>query len=211
MPVYATGAGMYAGIQVGQTNLNNVDMNVNTGQPLPPATVCDTSTNATESATCLIVLTTPDNTGIGERFFIGANINPYAGFEIGFTNYANSEYNPDVSGFTHQPQIRVYSMEILGKLMYPIYNFSVFAKGGFGIIYQSISGALLTDNPDDSGDTYTAAPAVGIGIGYDITPTWNIDFSANKIFSTDDTQAIDFYGIGISYHWVDEYCGQFLC
>lgn len=212
---FATTEGFYMGVQIGQSNLNNLPMTVNTGQPNPanPTVPCSTNNNDVATSTCLFVPNvSPDNSGIAERFYAGSNMSKYFGFEVGFTNYANSVYTPNVEGFSHDPQIRVYSVDLLAKGMLSIFNFSAYIKGGVAGVYQSTSPALyLPSDVNKSDPTYSARPVVGVGLGYDITPFWTIEATAFRITQGGNIQEIDFYGVGVTYHWAKEYCGQFLC
>lgn len=202
--VWATGNGPYAGIQVGQTNLNNVAYDVNTGLPTG---VCNPATGAG----CIISLTDPNNTGIGERLFFGIQMNKYAGFEIGVANYAPSVYSPDVEGDSNEPTIRVYALDIVGKGMYSLYNFTLFGKIGAAGTRETASSALV-GAPEQVLSGLTSAHVIAaVGLSFDINANWVVDISASKIFQGSNFPAADFYGIGLSYHWVDLYCGQFLC
>jgi opacity protein-like surface antigen len=209
---FATGEGFYMGVQVGYANLNNVPRDINTGQ-LKFSSDHDAQCDPNNIATCLIAPNVkPTNTGIATRVFMGANVGKYFGFEFGAAAYTPSEYEPDVDGFTHQPHIWEYSGDILGKIMYPLGPFSIFAKGGLGIVYYSPSNAILTSTgEEDSGGNVFFSPAYGFGVSYDITPNWVVDLSFYRIQGSDELEDIDFAGIGISYHFVNEYCGQFLC
>jgi hypothetical protein len=200
----ATGTGPYVGLQVGQTNLNNVAYNVNTGLP-------ESTCNPATGAGCIILLTDPNNTGIGERIFFGIQMNRYAAFEIGATNYAPSVYSPNVDGDSNEPTIRVYAIDIVGKGMYSLYNFTLFGKIGGAGTRETASSALVGAPEQVLKGFVSAHVTAGVGISWDITPNWVVDISASRIFKGSHFPEADFYGIGLSYHWVDLYCGQFLC
>jgi hypothetical protein len=189
----ATGPGAYVGLQFGQTKLDNDPYIVATGA-VPPFAVAE-----------------PTNTGIGERLFFGIQMNRYAGFEMGLTNYAPSVYDPDVPN-SNQPAIRVYSFDIVGKGMYSLSSFTLFGKLGGAGVRQTISGALADvplnqlSKASNSGHVMAA-----VGVSFDLNPSWVLDITASRIFKGSNFAQADFYGLGISYHWVDLYCGQFLC
>jgi len=207
LSTFAADPGFYMGIQLGAGDLHNSEALINTGQkqnPLSP--IGCTSSNL---ANCHIVATTPTNVGVAERIYMGSNINRYFGFEIGAANYTPSEYSPNVEGYSHQPHIWEYSADILGKVMLPLGRFGIFGKGGIAFVYKSASSAILEN--DDSNSSFFFVPAYGAGISFSLSPRWEVDLSAMRIQGTDDLENIDFYALGISYHLVDEYCGQFLC
>lgn len=204
----ATGSGAYAGIQVGQTKLDNISYDVNTGQALPPATVCDSTD---PFGTCIVALTVPKNTGIGERLFAGVQMNRYAGVELGISNYAPSVYSPDVPGSNNEPTIRVYAFDILGKGMFSLYNFTVFGKIGGAAARETASAALIGAPQKVLTGFVSAHVMAAVGLSFDITPNWVLDITASRIFKGSNFPNAEFYGLGFSYHWVDLYCGQFLC
>jgi OOP family OmpA-OmpF porin len=194
---YATGAGPYLGLQVGQTNTHNVTRNVQTG-----------GTPSTESVT-------PSNTGFGGRIFAGYSINPYMGLEGGFTHYGPSDYKPTVSASCGNPQIRENAFDFVGKGTLPLGKFGVFAKAGVAVVRTSMSGSLDTDTTlsgcDSSNTTNYVRPTAAVGVSYDLTPSWVADLSYSTVFKGGGVQAADFLALGLSYHFVDAYCGQFLC
>ncbi len=197
---YAT-EGFYLGAAVGQTNTHNAPLNVQTGTV--PATV----------------LTTPNNTGMGERLFAGYNINQYAAFEGGFIHYADSTYKPSITtSCGGNPTIRTNSFDIEGKGMFPIIPNAVnlFAKGGLAIITASQSGSLAplpTGGPCDgkNQNTTKVRPMIGVGASYDFSQNWVGELGFSRVMSGSGIPNADFIGLGISYHFVDKMCGQFLC
>jgi hypothetical protein len=185
---FATGAGFYIGGQAGLSNTHN-----------PTQTVYVTP-NVTVS---------PSNTGPGMRLFAGYGFNQYAAFEGGFTQYYSSKYS--VSG--NNPTIQENGIDMVAKGMYPIYSVAVFGKAGIAFIRQSISGAL---NPNPGGKASSSIfvyPTVALGVSYDFSQNWVGDLSFSRVLKikSGSLQNADFISFGISYHFVDVYCGQFLC
>ncbi len=212
--ISATGTGPYFGLQVGGTNLNNNPYYVNTGIPSSPPTAC----NLKHPATCITTpaKVKPNNTGIGERLYFGIQMNRYAGVEIGATNYAPSVYDPKIPE-SNKPAIRAYALDISVKGIYSLYNFSVFGKIGGAGVRQTATGALtkvsldgvrLHQVPESQNSGHVMAAA---GVSFDISANWVLDLSVSRIFKGSNFKEADFYGLGIAYHWVDLYCGQFLC
>lgn len=192
--VLATGSGAYAGLQVGTTNLNNDSGTVLTGVPNP----------------LIVEQVEPNNKGIGERIFFGVQMNRYAGFEIGASNYAPSVYDTGVTD-SNEPTIRVYAIDIVGKGMYSLYNFTLFGKIGGAGVRETASSALISA-PEQVLKGYTSAHVmVAVGASFDLNANWVLDLTASRIFKGANFPNADFVGLGISYHWVDLYCGQFLC
>lgn len=198
---YATGGGFYLGAQGGATNTHNKDKLVQTGTI--PATV----------------LATPSGGGFGGRFFMGANMSQYAAIEAGITHYGTTTYNPSITVLCSKPTVKENAFDLVGKGMLPFANsgLDVFGKAGVAVISVGQSGSLRSlpsSNPCSSSSSNTTAvrPTGTLGVSYDITPSWVADVSWSRVFSGGGTvQNLDFLALGISYHFVDHYCGQFLC
>jgi opacity protein-like surface antigen len=192
---HATQPGAYVGVQVGSTNTNNIAKPVQTGVANPPT-----------------VLLNPNNKGIGERFFVGGVINKYAAIELGFTHYGTSTYTPAPEGLSGTPSIQENGVDFVGKAIYPIKDFSVFAKAGISFIRQSPSGSLKPISGDAPSKKQHTGPIAGVGASYDLNPNWVTDVTWTRAFKGGGGFGnADMLALGISYHWVDKYCGQFLC
>lgn len=213
---FADGGGMLMGIQVAKSNLNNPAMIVATGSngndadfgKIPnDAPACD----GLNFPNCqYFVKTKPSNTGFAFRIYGGAGFNKYAAVEAGLMYLTPSEYNPNVSYQTHEPQIREYAFDVLARLTLPVQDFGVFAKGGLAVVYKSQSGALDTNGEGTSGGNVYARPEIGFGVSYSFSYI-TIDVSSSRILGNSDIEEIDFTAIGLTYQFHDKYCGQFLC
>lgn len=193
---HAVEAGMYVGGQIGKTNIHNKGRDVQTGT-IPPT-----------------VFTTPTNTGFGGRVFVGYNFNPYAALEGGFTYYAPSTYKPSITTNCGNPQIRESAFDVVGKGILPIGSFGAFAKAGVAVIRQSASGTLTStsiSNCGSEGTTTSVRPTLGVGVSYDLSQNWVVDASISRVMGTSKIENADLIALGVSYHFVDKYCGQFLC
>ncbi len=194
---HAIGPGFYLGAQAGMTNLHNTAQTVQTGVVSP----------ATQSVT-------PNNTGIGERFYLGVGINKYAAAELGYTHYAPSTYKTSPSTIVNTAAIRENGIDLVGKAMYPMQKFAVFGKLGAIMMSKSYSGSLQPISPTAPrlAATNNFHPLVGLGVSYELTQHWVTDLSWTRALKGGNGfKNADFIALGISYHFVDEYCGQFLC
>lgn len=193
---FAVRNGPYFGLQLGQSNAHN-----------------STATVVTDDLSLIQV--SPSNTGFAGRLIIfGYNFNPYAAWEFGWSHFAASTYK--VSGDSgNNPAIRQSGFDLVAKGIFPFADtgFDVFAKGGIAIMRSSTSATILTSqNTNGHGSTSTSVrPLLGVGVSYDITQNWVADLSLSHVFSGGNVKSIDFFGVGITYHFVDQYCGQFLC
>lgn len=198
---YATGTGFYVGTDLGQTNTHNVLRPVQTNQ-VPPTTVN----------------IKPSNTGFGGRVFMGYSINQFVAIESGFTHYAPSTYNipSNISASCGSPTIRENGVDVVGKGSYPIANMALFGKAGVAVVRTSLAGSMsplesLNSCGNSNGSTNYVRPTAALGFSYDLTPNWVADVTYSRVFKSGNFQNADLIGLGISYHFVDKYCGQFLC
>ena len=189
---YATGEGGYLGLMVGASNLHGQNQS---------ATI---SPGVTETARS-------EGTGVGTRLFVGYNMNRYAAIEGGYTYFSSMTYKTNT--FSNNVKTRFGSFDVLGKGMLPIADsgFDIFAKLGGAYVHSKTSGKI--ENVSIPGSSASAfRPAGAIGASYDITQNWVADLSYNQIFYSSSTvNNPSLIALGISYHLVDERCGQFLC
>ncbi len=195
---WAIAAGFYLGSQFGTSNSNNKEAEVETG-----------GTPSSE-------LVTPTTKGFGARIYMGYQFSSYLGLEAAYVYIANSIYK--VNGNNNgNPEVHEGGVDVLGKLMLPInkFNMDIFAKGGVAGMMRTQSGRLASSNLNS--DTFSkstnvyAVPEVAIGASYYLNQNWVADITYNKLLSSSSFQSADLITIGIAYHFVDTYCGQFLC
>lgn len=192
---HAMAVGPYFGLQIGQSNTNNEAKLVYTGAT-PPT-----------------VLVTPENKGISERLLLfGYQFNNYGAFELGYTHYSPSNYKiPVTNTVSGTPQIRENGVDIMGKLIWPVYQqFSIFGKAGITLMRASSSGSL-TPPTERSGTQKSVRPTLAVGASYDISQSWQTDLTYTYVLSGGGVKQISFLALGLTYHFVDYYCGQFLC
>lgn len=195
---YAVGDGVYLGGQIGYTDINSQEKDVQTG----PIT---------------FVNTMPSSTGMGARILFGYNFNQYGAIESGYTYYAPATYSAaGQDPCKDDPTVRENAVDIVGKGIWPVFGgFDVFGKAGVAMIWQSQSGRLndqtvSTCDGSTSSSTYFK-PTAAIGLSYDLDQSWVADLTYSRIFGGGGLDSMDFIGLGISYHFTDKFCGQFLC
>lgn len=171
----------------------------------------------------------PKSTQFGSRIFMGYKFNTYAGFEWGFSYFSGISYKLQSPSPGMTPAAgttaRVRSIDLLGKLDYS-YNdtIGIFGKLGVAAIYSTTPGALnITNYPTNTpagqpikntgSNTYRTklSPTFSIGASYDFNQSWQMDFSWTRLFIGSSISTMNLYALGLSYHFVDVYCGQFLC
>ena len=157
---------------------------------------------------------TPKTSQIGVRGYGGYKMNAYASFEAGLTYYSTINYNTDDDNTCTSPYVKLTVGDIVGVLSYPLWYFNVFAKGGIAIATMSISGSLnptYTTTCGAKDNSLIFRPTASIGAGYDFSQNWVADVSWTRVMTYGIVQNVDMYALGFSYHFVDKYCGQFLC
>lgn len=228
MSAFATGEGFYMGGLLGLTTVNNQPVSLETG--FVPLVNCTTNNGVTTCGTGTAVFgpplkVSPSNSGYGMRLFGGYNLNNYFAMEFGYAAYGSSTYKigtpvpPLISGNPqNNPGVRTSAIDFVGKGAFSFWVLNAFLKAGIAVGRQSESGSLVTTYSNAkqqyilaSSTNTTVRPTAAIGVGWDITPNWVAELTYSRIFGGSGFQTADMYGVGVSYHFVDIYCGQFLC
>lgn len=163
----------------------------------------------------------PSSNPFGSRLFMGYKINQFAGVEGGLTYFSKITYDtkdPNVET-CNSPEISVRDFDLVAKGMIPLRSFEIYGKAGLAIVYTTTSGSLNPGTGDPniptecgkSENAITYRPTVSAGVSYDLSQNWVADVSWNRIMVGDKVSNMDFFALGFSYHFVDIYCGQFLC
>lgn len=202
--VYAIAPGFYIGLMGGPAT--------NSSSSLQVATSATGELPATGS-----VLANAKSTQFGNRFYLGYKMNQYAGFEGGFNFFSKIKYDTKGQQAISQPEFTVRDIDLMGRLSLPFKSVvDVFAEGGVALTYITESGSFpsnlnpLTGNYNNTNQT-KVAPIVGVGATYDLNQSWMISASWIRLLAGGSVSNVDMYGLGISYHFTDKYCGQFLC
>jgi opacity protein-like surface antigen len=157
----------------------------------------------------------PKSTQWGSRLFMGYKINQYAGTEGGLSLYSKVDYATNNVDPCSTAKARVRTFDVVGKGSFPIASaFDIFGKAGVALTYLTTTGSLNPDLSKSCGKSQYVEkfrPTVSVGASYDLSQNWVVDFSLNRIMVGGAVSNVDLYALGISYHFVDVYCGQFLC
>jgi opacity protein-like surface antigen len=208
---HAVGNGFYMGLMMGPATNNGgivqaqvFNPNLMPGQniPLTPAS--------------------PKSSQFGSSVYMGYQFSTYAAFEGGFTYYSSVHYDTKGVQTCSGTDARVRDIHLLGKGIFPLGNyFDVFGKAGVAVTYTTTSGSfnpefgvapdgkLITCGKNTHNNKFS--PAYGVGASYNINQSWVTDASWTRTQVGGVLNSVDLYALGISYHFVDRYCGQFLC
>ena len=195
---YAVLPGLYLGVMGGPAINSGGSQNVQTDS-IPPS----------------IGSVSPKSTQFGTRLYLGYKINQYAGIESGFTYYSQAKYKmPDDTSACGSAKASVKSLDVVGRGSLPLSSFEVFGKAGVAVVYETTSGPLNPNLQQTCGKSNNAVgyrPTVSAGVAYNLSQAAVVDLTWTRTQVGGVLNSYDFYAIGISYHFVDIYCGQFLC
>lgn len=158
----------------------------------------------------------PASTQFGSRLFMGYKVNNYAAVEGGLTYFSSINFDTKGVSTCGAAKANVYNFDIVGKGSIPFTSyFDAFFTAGMAVNYQRISGALNPATmPGECGQKSKQTnfkPTYGLGASYNLSQSWVAEVSWTRIMEGDVIKRMDLLGIGISYHFVNRYCGQFLC
>lgn len=203
---YAGQTGMYFGGQIGQARMDSSSQNAS-------------SVNSVTGAVTPISITPKKNTGMAGRLFLGYQISKYAAMETGFGIFSSVDFKPDTA-FLVKPSVSSSVLDFAGKAILPVQDqFELYAKLGAAYTMVKASGFNPTATVSSGIVTIKSSserenkmrPEIGIGATYYFNPNWSLDASATRIMAKSYVKNLDLFAVGISYHLVDHYCGQFLC
>lgn len=191
---YAVAPGFYLGLMTGPSTNSASTVNVPTLSGSPPTTPVE-----------------PKSNQWGTALFFGYKNNDYIGSELGLNFFSNvkftSKYNVQTAGGT---SAHVRDIYVVLKGTFPFGSmFDVFGKIGPAFEYISTSGGL--SNTGRTKYQTKIAPFYAIGASWTMDQSWVADISVNQLAVGGVIKSVTWYALGISYHFVDRYCGQFLC
>lgn len=160
----------------------------------------------------------PRSTQFASRIYMGNQFSRYAAIEGGVTLFSTIRYDSHGVKTFGGTDKKVRDLDIVGKGIFPFgaSPFSIYGKLGMTVTYFTVGAAFNpTYNPPKlSGSTAHSekfSPTYSLGASYDINQSWQADLSINSVQVGSSIGSVSFYSIGISYHFTDKYCGQFLC
>lgn len=201
----AVGNGFYMGLMMGPATNSGGDQMVQVDNPHELQTTP----------------ASPRSTQFGTRIFMGNQFSQYAAIEGGLTFFSTIKYDSKGVDTCSGNELRVRDLDVVVKGIIPFGNyFDIYGKAGMAISYITTSGGLnptfdLSANPPVTcgSNTYKNkfSPTVSFGATYDINQSWVADLSYNTVQVSTRVSTVSLIALGISYHFTDKYCGQFLC
>jgi hypothetical protein len=227
----AIGNGFYIGVMAGPAT-NSASSLPALKSPLPPIT--NPGATSLFGATGVSKLPTtqanPKSTQFATRIFLGNQFNQFAGFELGGTFFSTIQYDTRGVAIYGGADQRVRGLDLVMKGILPLATFSLYGKAGVAATYITTGP---TFDPVFQPSTYSTkapkynqnnakivvqttykhklSPTFSVGASYDINQSWLIEGSYNVVVVGNNIGKASFAALGISYHFTDKYCGQFLC
>lgn len=168
-------------------------------------------TNSATTQTVQGYVLTPSKGQAMIRLFTGYVIKPYIGLDTGPSYFSAINYNTKNTTIQDKVQTSFFAWDASIMPMLPFYSFMLYGKVGAAAIYQNFSKGFYYPEPTKSKNALYASPYVAVGAGYNLNDNWVLDISANRLTTVRKVSSVTYYALGISYHFVDKYCGQFLC
>jgi opacity protein-like surface antigen len=145
--------------------------------------------------------------GVGAGYLWGDNAVNY-GLEVDGTTYPNSTSSSSFPGGSVDTKINGYNISLLAVLKYTDCSsgFVAFAKAGAAYVSQKATVTLNVNgvgSVSGSSDTETRfAPEGDVGIGYQFNPNWEMDLTANYVYTNNNTvQNNGNLLLGVTYHF----------
>ena len=220
-------------------NANAVNPGVYVGFMTGPATNSAKTANAVLAPGTQKPLTftpvDPKSQQWGTAVYIGYKNNQYIGSELGVNFYTNIKYESKTDApLAAGTSAHARDLYVVLKGTMPIGSaFDAFIKLGPAFEYISTGAGLNAPvtkclklpgpQPPLPGPTCQAvtrfqskyqakiSPMISIGASWTMSQSWVADVSLTSLPVGGVIKNVTWFAVGISYHFVDTYCGQFLC
>jgi opacity protein-like surface antigen len=160
---------------------------------------------------------TPKNDSPTIGVELGYNFSEYMAMGFGYNYFDRTTYSGDDSKLCSAPTTTHQSAVLFGKFMFPAEdNFNIFGKVGLALSTIKQSGVLDVVTVNAAGCDTNAINSdqfgfyLGAGVGFNLNQNTELGFSLNRI-SGEKESAVTYALLSISYHFVAERCGDFLC
>lgn len=198
---FAVAAGFYYGLETGPATNDAGPQNVTVPiVPAPPPGILPIDTQARANAR---------SNQWGTRLFIGNKINDYFGMELGLSLFSNIIYKPVTASSSPTSSVRVKTFDVGLYGSFPFKNIEIFIKPSAAYVYLTTSGGMNSSGKS----TYRTSvrPMFQIGGSYTFNQKWVGQVTLERILVGSFVNSVTFFAVGFSYHFVDIFCGQFLC
>lgn len=201
LPAFAVAPGFYLGVETGPASNNADPQNVSVPiEPPPPPGVLPIN---------MPVNANPRSNQWGTRVFMGNKLNQYFGIEGGLSIFTSIVYKPVTASGSPTSSARVKTFDIGGLGSFAFKQIEIFGTVGPAVVYLTTSGGLNSNGKS----TYKTSfrPMFSIGASYSFNQRWVGQVRLTRILVGSFINNVTLFSVGFSYHFVDVYCGQFLC
>lgn len=151
---------------------------------------------------------TTNTNGIGGGLFFGDKFSNYGATEYGYMHWPNG--NSGINPSNGSTVIHNDSLNFLGKGMFSIASLNLFAGAGVAVLRSSGGGSAI--NQRNTKIQTSVKPLVTVGGTFDMSQKNAVTLSYTQLFVNNSLiSRIGLVALTFEYHFVDEYCGQFLC
>lgn len=139
-----------------------------------------------ESTAAMQTLSPYDRFNFAERLAVGYFVRNYLVLETALTFF--SGYNYSVEPFDNTVHRSIDTLDLLGKWVLDIGNFSGFLGAGVAAVYSDVNNFSVGVDEDEMlpavwGSSYFLRPELALGIGYQISKRFMFGIAANYVFA----------------------------
>lgn len=196
--IHAADEGGYVGIMAGLARNSGTAVSAN---------LANTDTGLQQT-----VNVTPNKKMGAFRAYFGYLFNPWLGAEMGGTYYTVVNFNQSQinTNTTSKSGIATVDFLVVGAFTFREL-IEVFGKAGAAVIYQGTSISIRPTSQNQSKYETYVKPTFSFGLGYYFNPSVKVDVTMTRLNGTHYLKNVNTLFLGVSYHFVNRYCGQFLC
>jgi OOP family OmpA-OmpF porin len=143
-----------------------------------------------------------DKTDVGGKVFGGYMFTPYLGAELSYQSFGKAKVNVPVAGFAVNAEAKSSGFGAFFVAQYPVENFRLFGKVGFGWLDNEINVTVPTVGAASDSDSSTEF-AWGLGATYMFNKNFGIrgEYENFKYSIQDIDDNITFWSIGLQYNF----------
>jgi OmpA-OmpF porin, OOP family len=161
------------------------------------------SGNTHAEATDAVAISMDDRVVFTGRVAGGYQFNQNLAIEIGYMRFSSVDFS-GVGGVPGQGvSLQEKAIDFMAKPILPLSaNFNIYAK--LGLAYFKANGSAIVNGVSYLGYSDAWDPAIGLGLGYDITPNILLDLAWTRLQSVGGNNSIpsaDFYSVGLAYYF----------
>ncbi|MCK4608530.1 MAG: outer membrane beta-barrel protein [Gammaproteobacteria bacterium] len=134
-----------------------------------------------------------NNGNFGASANVGYKFSPYLGVELGYTQYANEEFDYNINGKDN------FAVDLALKGILPLGNtgLSIFAKAGAAAVHHTLEDGIV--KVSNAGNHFEPAIYGGVGASFAITQNLAINGEATGTTKNGNVPAMYLFSGGVTY------------